>query len=460
MLYKQLKQYANSDVYPFHMPGHKRQDINGDGSLPYALDLTEIPDFDNLHDPDGNIKAIEEQAAELYGVDHALISVNGATGGLLAAVKSMTKRRDRILMARNCHRSVYHAAQLSGLVPDYCYPDSLTVSIYGSVKPDMIEKQLQATAGVVLVIITSPTYEGVCSDIESIARVCHRHGAMLLVDEAHGAHFPFHNRFPRSAVLQGADAAVVSLHKTLPALTQTALLLTNNSSLAQKLRGNMAIFETSSPSYILMSSVEQCLCYVKAHPQAFEAYVQRLDLFYNRIKTLSHLAVLPPNDGRDFGKIVILTTDTNLTGHKLAAILRDTYHLETEMASTDYVIAMTSVCDTDEGFERLINALISIDKACEPQMNPSFSLPNQAPPRALLPHEAENNSGKLCSWTDAAGKVSLEYISAYPPGIPLLVPGEIISGELISYITYLLENGVEVTSSAKNMPDCVSVAEM
>lgn len=468
MLYDQLKQYCKSDVYPFHMPGHKRCDIIGDGCLPYTLDLTEIPGFDNLHAPSGCIKRAEELAAELYGVKHAIISVNGATGGILSSVKAMTKRGDRILMARNCHQSVYHAVQLLGLVPEYIFPDSITdgykLSIYGGVDVQSIEKQLIINPDIKLVIVTSPTYEGVCSDIKEIAQTCHKYGVMLFVDEAHGAHFPFHRCFPPSAISCGADAAVVSLHKTLPALTQTALLLTNNPVLAQKLRGNMSVFESSSPSYILMASVERCLNYVKTNPDEFDLYIKRLELFYKRTKSLKHLFVFDPDSSivavRDIGKIIIFTTHTDLTGHELAEKLRSSHHLETEMASVDYVIAVTSVCDTDDGFDRLLHALSEIDKACKTKIAPTFSIPYQAPQKALLPFEADDRKGCLCSFLKASDKVSLEFITAYPPGIPLIVPGEVINDEMIEYISHLQRNGVEIISSAKNMPDSVLVAEM
>ena len=261
MLYDKLKNYSKSGIYPFHMPGHKRTDITEEGIIPYNIDITEIHDFDNLHSPNGVIDEIQKKAAKLYNAKNAFILINGSTGGILSAIRSMTNQGDKILMARNCHKSVYNSAELFNLNVDYIFPDTDSrYNILTSVSPcDIEDKLTKHNDEIRLVIITSPTYEGVVSDIKSISEICHKHGAKLLVDEAHGAHFPFSDSFPDEALNCGADAAVLSLHKTLPSLTQTALLITNDSELSEILAENLAVFETSSPSYILMSSIEKCL---------------------------------------------------------------------------------------------------------------------------------------------------------------------------------------------------------
>lgn len=459
MLYKKLIEYSKSSVYPFHMPGHKRFDINGDGKLPYKLDLTEIYGFDDLHNANGCIRDIGDTAAQIYNVDHALLLINGATGGILSAVRSMTKRGDRVLIARNCHKSVYNAAELMGLKPEYILPGQTGFGLFGSVSPGEVEKKLTEFKDIKLVIITSPTYEGVCSDIGKISEICHAHNAMLFVDEAHGAHFPFNEAFPVPAVHQGADAAVISLHKTLPSLTQTALLLTNNNTLAEKFSLNTAVFETSSPSYILMSSIECCLSYLKNSRTAFDEYIDNLTLFYKRTKTLKHLSLFDC-DNRDIGKLVILTDKTNLSGHQLAGILRKEYQLETEMSSADYVIAMTSVCDTAEGFERLNKALSEIDNNCFTAERKSNRLNVELPPRSFFPCEKDGYKAVKKTIDKAVGCVSLEYIFAYPPGIPLIVPGEVLTEKICDCINYQIRNGVEMISSEKNMPHCLSVAEL
>ena len=275
MLYDKLKSYKDSGIYPFHMPGHKRNDILNDGLLPYEIDLTEIEGFDNLHNACGCIREIEKKAEKLYRVNRAFLLVNGSTGGILSSIRAMTNFGDKIIVTRNCHKSVYNAIELCGLNPEYILPEyDENNGVFTSVSPHKLEELLRENPDTKLVVITSPTYEGVVSDIKAIADICHKNGAMLFVDEAHGAHFPFSEKFPSEAVRCGADVAVVSLHKTLPSFTQTALLLTDNSELSDKLQENLSVFETSSPSYILMSAIENCLDYISENKNDFEVYTK------------------------------------------------------------------------------------------------------------------------------------------------------------------------------------------
>ena len=460
MLTKKLKDYAESDVYPFHMPGHKRRRV---GCLPLEADLTEIHGFDNLHHPQGCIREIEQKAAELWQAKRAFMLINGATGGILAAVRAMTQPEDTVIIARNCHKSVYNAVELCGLKPVYYMPDLIDgTDIYGSVCPEKLDSLLQNTPNVPLVVITSPTYEGVCSDMEAIAAICHAHSARLLVDEAHGAHFPFHERFPKPAVTCGADAAVTSLHKTLPSPTQTALLLTNDRELETELQRQLAVFETSSPSYLLMSGVEDCLTFLENH--SFKEYIDRLDTFYQNAKQLKKLRLLFDSlchmDAYDQGKLVITAYNTDLSGSELARRLREDFQIETEMSSAHYVIAMTSVCDTDEGFTRLLHALLQIDKAIQySDKELNNAVLSRLPKKAFEPYESRCRRAVPVPFAEAAGRTAMETICAYPPGIPYIVPGEVISQEILEQLARLLSNGVEVTSSANMLPESISVAD-
>ena len=288
-----IKSYTASGVYPFHMPGHKR---TAHPDLPFSLDMTEIDGFDNLHHPQGCIQKIEKKAAALYRAKRAFLLVNGATAGIFAAMKAMTKRGDTVIIARNCHTSVHRAVELLGLHPVYYIPDApmgeIEYDVYGGVHPFVLDMMLQNTPDVKLVVITSPTYEGICSDIEWIAPICHRNGAKLLVDEAHGAHFPSHDAFPKNAIAQGADCSVVSLHKTLPALTQTALLLSNDETKESELQEALASFQTSSPSYVLMSSIDYALDFASGHPIVFDDYLKRIERFENAARLWKHLELI------------------------------------------------------------------------------------------------------------------------------------------------------------------------
>lgn len=463
-LYSRLVEYSKSDIYPFHMPGHKRQ---SDKSLiPYQIDLTEIEGFDNLHHPESCIREIEKRAEALFRVKRAFLLVNGATGGILASIRSMTKPGDTVLIARNCHRAVYNAVELCGLNAEYIYPKRLEEypSVYGSITEEEVYAALQKYPDTKLVVLTSPTYEGVGSDLALISEICYNCGAKLFVDEAHGSHLYF-DRKTVTAMSAGADVSVISLHKTLPSLTQTALLLTNDESITGLLQANLSVFETSSPSYVLMSSVERCLQKIENDKSLFETYYKRLGLFYKRTKNLCHLKLLNNQLADsvydyDKGKLVIMTSGTNLNGHDLAAILRDNYKLETEMSACDYVIAMTSVCDTDEGFCRLADALTEIDKSVLSVSKKEISNKEIKPEKAYSSYDCCHHNAAVKSLPDTVGKVSHEDVFAYPPGIPLVVKGEIISEELLYEIKRLEQSGVNIISSRDSYPQGLIVADL
>lgn len=370
-----------------------------------------------------------------------------------------------ILIARNCHKSVYNSAELFNLNADYIFPDTDSrYNILTSVSPcDIEDKLTKHNDEIRLVIMTSPTYEGVVSDIKSISEICHKHGAKLLVDEAHGAHFPFSDSFPDEALNCGADAAVLSLHKTLPSLTQTALLITNDSELSEILAENLAVFETSSPSYILMSSIEKCLDFCENSKDKFKEYCCNLKTVRGKLKNLKYLKIYDKSDtdfDYDIGKIVISTANANISGTKLAEILRNNYQIETEMAYSDYVIAMTSVCDTEKAFDMLSDALISIDselsKGADTERVP---LKNLYTGKNFNACELYKFNKETISFQNSKFRTSAEYIWAYPPGIPLIVPGEIISKELINYIEYLSACKVEIMSTKGGMTDNISVVK-
>ncbi len=464
MLFDKLKDYGKSGVYPFHMPGHKRQSINGD--LPYEIDLTEIDGFDNLHNPHGCIKAVQDKAQLLYNAKRAYMLVNGATCGIMSAIGALTSRGDRVLIARNCHISVYRAVKLFGLKPEYILPEyaeenGVKHPVFGSIFPELIEDKLTQNPDISLVVLTSPTYEGVVSDIKSISEICKKHGARLFVDEAHGAHFPFNRAFPESAVKCGADISVVSLHKTLPSLTQTALLLTNDTDYDSALREQLAVFQTSSPSYVLMSSVESCLDYISENSSEFESYIKRLSEFEKSARALNNLKLLFREDNNvyayDRGKLVISTIGTSKSGTQLAEMLRNDYKIETEMSAEDYIIAMTSVCDTDEGFERLISALKAIDKRIEKAENSKNLNILSLPQKACEPFECTDKIGKVLDITDCNGKISLEDVFAYPPGIPLIVSGEIVTDDIINQVKTLADNNISAQSTLGNAPHKLKV---
>lgn len=461
MLYDKLKKYSKSGVYPFHMPGHKRNPMLCDGIMPYEIDLTEIDGFDNLHNAESCILEVQNLAEKLYNVKKAFLLVNGATGGILSAVRAMTDRGDKVIVARNSHKSVYNALELCGLKPEYIVPKvDKQFGINCSITLSQAEKAIRENPDAKLLIITSPTYEGAVSDIKEISKIAHLHNVSVLVDEAHGAHFPFSDSFPVEAIQCGADVAVASLHKTLPSLTQTALLLTSNEELINPLAENLAIFETSSPSYIFMSAIEKCLEFCE-NASAFDEYIKRLNSFNKKCKSLKKIKVLCYGNDEvknhrffdfDISKITVSVRGLDINGTQLAEILRNDFKIEPEMVCSDYVLLISTVCDTDEGFARLINALQIIDSKCSVKELNACRYSITMPKISVKPCECSGKDGEFCLLEHSIDKISLEYVWAYPPGIPIVAKGEVITQEIVDTIFMQIENGINVYSTKGKVP--------
>lgn len=453
-----LDQYSRTDFYPFHMPGHKRQVHTEYLSNPYAVDITEITDFDNLHHAEGIIKENQDMAAELYHADKTWFLINGSTAGILAAVSACTSRGGKLLMARNCHKAVYHAAYLRGLETSYIYPSyEPACGLNGRISPDDVEKVLQENAGIEAVIITSPSYDGVVSDIEQIAKMVHSYGIPLIVDEAHGAHFAFGEYFPTSALDLGADIVIHSLHKTLPAMTQTALLHKKGNRVSgERLEEFLGIYETSSPSYILMGGISYCLRFLKEQgKQKFEMFQENLKWAREKMKTMKVLhfvgeELIEENDifDLDYSKMIISTVNADINGPQLHEILRKKYHLEMEMEAEQYVLALTSVMDSREGFDRLVKALLEIDESLQNKkekmenyifINSGCTAKKQ---QKCTIWEAVEGVWEAVPLEESQGRVSAEYAYLYPPGIPLLVPGEEISEDFLIQEERLKNQGI------------------
>ena len=457
MLDTKLRDYADTDTYPFHMPGHKR---NMDGfENPYNIDITEITGFDDLHHADGIIKEAQQRAAKLYGADRCYYLVNGSTCGILSAISATTKKGDKIIVARNCHKSVYHALYLRELQPVYVYPEVSDYNIQGQIRKEDIQEILEQNTDIKAVIITSPTYDGVVSDIAEIAKLVHAYNIPLIVDEAHGAHFGLDESMPQNAINLGADCVIVSIHKTLPAFTQTALLLVNEGKAdCQKIEEFLDIYETSSPSYILMAGIEKCIRIMTENSkELFAVLNQNLDGFYKKMQALQKLHVLIEEDFKDKAfefdrtKILISTENTDITGHQLKEILTDRYQIELEMSCENYALAIATVMDEEDGFRRLAEALIEIDSNCNIQKT-SCSIREiyTKPERKYEIHEIDNFSKEKVSLQQAEGKISSEYIYFYPPGIPILVPGERINIQNIKAIEKAITQGIEVYGLTEN----------
>ncbi|MBQ8930472.1 MAG: aminotransferase class I/II-fold pyridoxal phosphate-dependent enzyme, partial [Oscillospiraceae bacterium] len=346
-IFEELKQSC-PEMIPMHMPGHKRRTDLAPylAALGAGLDITEINGFDNLHDPHGLLQSAMERACALWGSRRAFFLVNGSTCGILAAVKTCCAFGGKILLGRNAHRSVYNAVELFHLDPVYLAPEPSVTGIPGRISPENVARALEREPEIQTVVITSPTYEGVISDIASIARIVHGHGKTLIVDEAHGAHFGFGHGFPDSAVNLGADVVIHSLHKTLPSLTQTGIVhICSERVSPAALADALAVFETSSPSYLLMTSIDGCVSLLRQRgEELFSAWENALDGFFDRCRVLEKLRV-PQGTDRDRSKILILTDRADLSGPELGERLRREHRIEPEMCLPDGVLAMTGMGD-------------------------------------------------------------------------------------------------------------------
>lgn len=452
MIENKLKDLAGSDVYPFHMPGHKRQLR---GFFPYELDITEIEEFDNLHHAEGILLEAQQYAAQMYHSQKAYYLVNGSTCGILAAISAATTRGGRILVARNCHKAVYNAIYLRQLRAEYVYPVATHYGIQGQILASDVQKKLEECPDIEAIVITSPTYDGLVSDICAIAEIAHAHNATLIVDEAHGAHFGLDEAFPENATSLGADAVIMSVHKTLPAPTQTALLhLCSDRIDAAKVEKFLGIYETSSPSYVLMAGIEQSL-HLAEHAKGtqMKAYADRLHEFRQQTRSLAVIRVPDKNDftvdeafGYDVGKILIETNGA-LSGKELQKILLDGYGLQMEMSSGNYVLAMTSFMDTEEGFKRLVNALQKIDATLIGSKKKEIFSPKEIyrqPVKAIEIDEAQESETREVAFSGAEGAICANYIYLYPPGIPVIVPGEVLDRETINVIRSCQKIGLDV----------------
>lgn len=441
------------------MPGHKR---NPWGELPAQLcgmDITEIEGFDNLHQPEGILLELQKKAAELCGAEESFYLVNGSTGGILSAVSVVLPAGGHILMARNCHKSAYHAAYLRNLKISYLYPDILDeYSILEAVTPEQVRSALEIAPDVGAVLVVSPTYEGRIADIAGISEIVHERGIPLIVDEAHGAHLGLSREVHENSCRQGADLVIQSVHKTLPALTQTALLHVNGKLVDRELlKRFLHIYQSSSPSYLLMASIDNALQYIeKDEGRAFGEFRKQYDMMLERLSQCRILKFLPADRERqDLGKLLISVKDAEMTGRQLYNTLLDRYRIQTEMAAEDFVLAMFTLNDRAEGYERMTAALLEIDGSLKGSRHPEGrSKPGSVLRGRLWPEWPEADGCSLTTAWDgskeeialeeSAGRLAGEFVNLYPPGVPLLVPGERITEKLCRRICNWLWQGLTV----------------
>lgn len=425
----------NIKAYPFHMPGHKRNpDFGITGS---EIDITEIEGFDNLHNAQGVLLDIENRLAAHYKAEKSFMLVGGSTLGMLSSIFAVCDEGDKIIIARNCHKSVYNACMLRKLKVVYIEPEfDGENGFYKEIKQSSVDEITRAHPDAKALVITSPTYEGYISEITS--------PLPLIIDAAHGAHFGMAD-FPK---YPKGDIVVSSLHKTLPALTQTAVINIYNKEYIGSVKFYLDIFETSSPSYVLMSSVEKCLDFIENNKKAFEDYCDRLSLFHSR--QLNKLRIRKTDDK---SKLIVSTAYSSISGKRLAEMLREDFNIESEAYSKNYVILMSTVADSKEALRNLAIALLTIDDASY-EVESADMLPFKKPPcPADIQIISVDKESVEAEFQNSKGRKANEFVFAYPPDIPIIVPGEIITNETIVYITELINSGVNVISDSSLLPD-------
>lgn len=475
-LYEELIEYSKSDFYPFHMPGHKRNVTDkGEDDFekisPYRYDITEIDGFDNLNNPEGIIKERMEKVSKFYNSKKSYYLVNGSTSGILTAISAAVhnhKNKNKILVARNCHKAVYNSILINNCEAIYINPGYIKeYGINGGIYCEDVKAILEENNDLCAVFITSPTYEGVVSDIKSIAEICHLYKIPLIVDEAHGAHFSMHKDFPKSALQLGADIVIQSLHKTLPSLTQTAILHIGEGAYinVEEIERYMRIYQTSSPSYVLMGSIDRCLDELMNNGNdSFEKLSLLINEFKDKCKKLTNIKLLDKdivgkNAVYDFdkSKLVIYPISNLYSGSELYNKLYKKYHLQMEMTSLEYVLAMTSVNDTKEGFDRLFSALEEIDREIRVYEKPAKFKRSILDENNIAPIVCEKISSAVYGDNEevffdmAEGKISGEFVYLYPPGVPIILPGEMFTREIVEHLKKCIEAGISIVGMKNGM---------
>lgn len=460
-LFEAVINYAREHKVSFHTPGHKhgvsipQEFRNFVGERIFDCDLTLLEEVDSLHDPRGVIKEAQKLAASAYGSDYAFFLVNGSSGGNHAMILTSCDPGDKIIVPRNAHRSVLAGIILSGAIPVYVMPErNEEWNLMLNVTPEGVAKALEEHPDAKAVLVTSPTYQGIAANLREIARLTHKAGAALLVDEAHGPHLKFHPDLPASAMTCGADICVESTHKIISSMTQASLLLVKKSVDVLKVKRVMTLLMTTSPSYILMASLDLARMQMATRgKELLDVAIMLAEDARRRINQIPGLYCFgrelmgqPGAYSLDVTKLSVDVTGLGLTGYQVARMLNHNFKIQVEFADIDTFLLIVSIGNTSKDINRLIAALESIaaDAPRGNRIRTRLRLPAGMPEVVLTPRQAMFAQTVKKPLKEAVGEVSAEVFSPYPPGIPLLNPGERVSQELIDYLRELHTRGGRV----------------
>lgn len=460
-----IKQYRSEVDTNFHMPGHKGKSgiLDEIGNNLNFYDITETLGTDNLHYPTGFLKDAMDYIKESYGAKKSYMVVNGTSCGIISAIMACTNPGDKIIVQRDCHKSVYNACILGDLKLHYLYPEfNKKHGLNFSISLEKLEQMLIDNTDVKMVVLTYPTFYGICFDIKKAAEIVHKYGKILMIDEAHGSHLNFcKDLLPPSAESSGADIVTQSTHKTLPCLTQGSIMhICSDRVDASNIESMLRMLQTTSPSYILMASIENAVHWMNEHGE--QRLRRNIDRFKKRTLELRNMGINVLEDDFlisegcydfDATRAVISMSELGITGTELQEILRYKYKIQMEFADLQYTVGYITATDEIEDIDRLFDAVKEI-YIQESQSKEKKEIV-QIEPFPQLQHERKMRKAfyavnELTDIETAIGRTAAEFIIPYPPGIPLVCPGEIIIQDTVDYVKIMLENGINCNGVDKN----------
>ena len=454
-IYEALERFRKMRIVPFDVPGHKHGRGNPElvellGSKCVGIDVNSMKPLDNLCHPVSVIKEAEELAAEAFGAAHAFLMVGGTTSAVQSMVLSCCKKGDKIILPRNVHRSVINALVLCGAKPVYVNPDvdhHLGISL--GMRVSQVEQVIRENPDAVAVFVNNPTYYGICSDLRTIVHLAHEYNMKVLVDEAHGTHFYFGENLPVSAMKAGADMASVSMHKSGGSLTQSSYLLTGPNVNAGYVRQIINLTQTTSASYLLLSSLD--ISRRNLALRGKESFGKVMELAGYARKEINQIGGYYAFAGEkkngssifdfDTTKLSVHTLDIGLAGIEVYDILRDEYDIQIEFGDLGNILAYLSIGDRKQEVERLVSALADIKRRHHKDKTGMLSQEYIPPKVVMTPQESFYASKESLPLEETKGRICSEFVMCYPPGIPILAPGELITDEIIEYVLYAKEKG-------------------
>lgn len=458
---KALEEQRLNRLAHFDVPGHKGGRGNRElreflGKECVKLDMNSMKPLDNLCHPVSVIKDAQALAAEAFGADEAFFIVNGTTAAVQAMIMSTCKAGDKIIMPRNVHRSAINALVVCGALPVYVNPGvNKELGIPLGMSTDAVKEAMDANPDAKAILVNNPTYYGICSNLRKIVKMAHERGMLVLVDEAHGTHLYFHEGLPVSAMEAGADMAAVSMHKTGGSLTQSSILLTKNSVNADYVRQVINLTQTTSGSYLLLSSLD--IARKNLSLRGREMVEKTLDYANYAREEINKLGgfyafgreLIDGDEIFDFDltKLSIHTRDVGLAGIEVYDLLRDDYGIQIEFGDIGNILAIISAGDRNLEIERLISALSEIKRLHQKESTGLFDHEYINPKLVMAPQKAFYSDKYSLRIEDSAGKTCSEFVMCYPPGIPILAPGELITNDIINYIFYAKEKGCFMTGT-------------